>query len=150
MFCVAIDPEVHSVTVGVAWMPWSMWAWSRGYWLLWASLKTCIWDMMLCVGVTDPESPPIIAWCVLNCLINKIQSVKVITYCRHYWRVLFAVTLIKTLYMLSSVAFCYTNSSLGRPDSSCLPSARWIPQPISNLKLVSFARIWRHHQISLR
>lgn len=41
-------------------------------------------DMMLCADITDPESPVVIIWCLLNGLINIIQSVKVINYCRHH------------------------------------------------------------------
>ena len=41
-------------------------------------------DIMLCAGITDPESPIVIIWCLLKSLISTVQSVKVINYCRHH------------------------------------------------------------------
>lgn len=83
MFCVVIDPEIHSIIV---WCGLNALTNVRAIERLSITADTAEnmhMDMMLCAGITDPESPVVIIWCLLNGLINTIQSGKVINYCRH-------------------------------------------------------------------
>lgn len=84
MFCVVIDPEIHSIIV---WCGLNALTNVRAIERLSITADTTenmYMDMMLCADITDPESPVVIIGYLLNGLINTIQSGRVINYCRHH------------------------------------------------------------------
>lgn len=84
MFCVIIDPEIHSIIVWRGLNDLTNVREIERLLITADTAETMHRDMTLCADITDPESPVVIIWCLLNGLINTIQSIKVINYCRHY------------------------------------------------------------------
>lgn len=84
MFCVVIDPEIQSIIVQCGLNALTNVREAERLSITADTAEHMHMGMMLCADITDPESPVVIIWFLLNGLINTIQSVKVINYCRHH------------------------------------------------------------------